>query len=369
MNKAIYTDSLTVSLPALAILFLALYIYCSQTIVPPEESKDMAIIDHKGIIRGAVGPSVFRHSRGRSIVQSRPRKYKQTAASMSSAAEFGMISSTGAIIRHAFEPACRYQDGRAYTRVSSAVGRCVRSVTGTVSGERDLHDGDLSFLPGTEFNANSPLKDILKTQPRVWRDEGAVLVQLPALDMNTDLRLPRDPGRRGVKIRLRFLLVALNFRESYYEYVDRQELEFQLNQKSEAMTLRMSGDVPAGSLLLLSMSVFLYGSDTLDKELLLLNSKAFSPAALIGAWQEPGIIPLSQAAAAEGSEVRITVGYIGNQLLTDLPGRIRRKASIESAAAWLKKRQMPEARDATDADKPIRGDDAGFIKGRRVIYR
>ncbi|PRY48603.1 hypothetical protein B0I27_1041, partial [Arcticibacter pallidicorallinus] len=73
----------------------------------------MAIIDNKGIIRGIVGPSVFRRSRGKNIVQAKPRKFMQTAASIASSAEFGLISSSAAVIRHAFAPAYRYYDGHA----------------------------------------------------------------------------------------------------------------------------------------------------------------------------------------------------------------------------------------------------------------
>jgi len=120
-----------------------------------------------------------------------------------------MIGSAAVIIRRAFEPACRYTDGRTYTRVSSAVHRSVRSVPGTLSRERDLHNGDLSFLAGTEFNANSPLQEVLKAQPRVRQDEdGSMLVQLPDLDMKSDLKLPKELARRADKIRVHFVLLA-----------------------------------------------------------------------------------------------------------------------------------------------------------------
>lgn len=322
----------------------------------------MAIIDNRGIIRGAVGPSVFRHSNGKNILQSKPRTYRQTAASIASSAEFGLISSSAAIIRHAFEPAYRYYDGRAVGRMTSAVGRSVRSAAGTVRGQRDLHDGDLSCLPGTEFNRNSPLKDVLLVQPQISRDDnGAVLVQMPALNMKTDLKLPRELSNKGYKLKVRFLLLAFNFRESYYECVDHQELEYLLHQKGAAQDLTLSGDIPEGSLLLLSMSVSLYGSHALDEGLVLLNSKAFSPAALVGAWQEPGLVPLQEAAPAEERPGRVMVDYAGNRLLAGLSKRIEQKARAASAKRpGQVRRKAP--RQLNEDDHPE------MVKGRRVRF-
>lgn len=325
----------------------------------------MAIIDHKGIIRGVVGPSVFRHSRGKNIVQSRSRKYKQTAASIASSAELGLISSSAAVIRHAFAPAYRYYDGAAVGRMTSAVGRSVRSAAGTICGERDLHDGDLSCLPGTEFNRNSPLKDVLPVQPQISRDEsGAVLVQMPALNMNTDLKLPRELSAKGYKIRIRFLLLAFNFRESYYEYVDNQELEYRLHGQATAQELRLGGDIPAGSMLLLSMSLSLYGSHALDKGPVLLNSKAFSPAALVGAWQEPGLVPLVKAAPAPEREGRISIDYVGNRLLAGLPKRIQQRARAGTSNAFIRNRQQ----NLKMLRQPNPDDHPQIVKGTRVKF-
>lgn len=326
----------------------------------------MAIIDNKGIIRGAVGPSVFRHSRGKNIIQAKPRKYKQTAASIASSAEFGLISSSAAIIRHAFKPAYRYYDGHAVGRMSSAVGRSVRGGADTIRGERDLHDGDLSCLLGTEFNQHSPLKDVLLVQPKISRDDsGAVVVQMPALNMKTDLKLPRELMHKD-KLKIRFLLLAFNFRESYYEYVDNQELEYLLHRNAGAQELSLSGDIPQGCMLLLSMSVSLYGFQGLDEEWVLLNSKAFSPAALVGAWQEPGIIPLKMATRgpAEERPWRVIVDYAGYRLLAGLQKRIDQKARAGSAKLLAEK--MRQNRNVSQ--QPVQDDHPPIVKGKRVKF-
>jgi len=329
----------------------------------------MAIIDNKGIIRGAVGPSVFRHSRGKNIVQSKPGKYKQTAASIASSAEFGLINSSAAIIRHAFEPAYRYYDGRAVGRMTSAVGRSVRSAAGTIRGQRDLHDGDLSCLLGTEFNKNSLLKDVLPVQPPISRDNsGAVVVQMPALNMKTDLKLPRELMYKGYKLRVRFLLVAFNFRESYYEFIDSQELEYLLHQNAGAQDLRLDGDIPQGCMLLLSMSLSLYGCHALDEGFVLLNSKAFSPAALVAAWQEPGIIPLEKALkgdiSPEEQRGRMFIDYAGNRLLAGLQKRIEHKARAGTAKLLAEK--MRQNRNVPL--QPEQDHHTDIVKGKRIRF-
>jgi hypothetical protein len=327
----------------------------------------MAIIDNRGNIRGAVGPNVFRHSRGKNIIQAKPRKYKQTAASIASAAEFGLISSSAAVIRHAFKPAYRYYDGHAVGRMTSAVGRSLRSAAGTIRGHRDLHDGDLSGLLGTEFNGNSLLKDVLPVQPRISRDKtGAVLVQMPAWNMKTDLKLPRELMYKGHQIKVRFLLVAFSFRESYYEYVDNQELEYLLHQNAGAQELRLSGDIPQGCLLLLSMSVSLYGSHGLDEGFVLLNSAAFSPAALVAGWQEPGLIPLKQATAgpAEERPSRMVIDYAGNRLLAGLQKRIEQQARTGTA-----KRLAQEIQQSRNLPRqPEQDDHPEIVRGKRFKF-
>jgi len=91
-------------------------------------------------------------------------------------------------------------------------------------------------------------------------------------------------------MQIRFLLIGFNFRENYYEYIDHRELEYRRGEPSEAQSITFESDVPAGCMLLLSMSVSLYESNALDQEDVLLNSLQFSPCALIGAWQAPEVI-------------------------------------------------------------------------------
>ncbi|WP_407430741.1 hypothetical protein [Arcticibacter sp.] len=324
----------------------------------------MAIIDSKGYIRGVVGPSVFRRAWGKNIIQSKPRKFKQTAASIESSSEFGLISSTAACLRHAFAPVIRYYDGRAVGRATSAVSASIRGSSGTLRCRRDLHDGDLSHLVGLEFNRNSPLQDVLRLRAEVARDEsGRVQVQLPALDMKRDLRLPERLRTKGYRMQLRFLLIGFNFRENYYEYIGHRELEYRRGKQSAPQTVALDGEVPAGCMLLLSMSVSLYGSNGFDGEDMLLNNLQFSPCALIGAWQSEEVIPLTDPNPLPEERIgRFLMAYSGNEILATLAARMKRKAK-KSPAPLSQSREDPGRRHRPESS---REDNLSVLKGKRM---
>ena len=326
----------------------------------------MAVIDSKGYVRGVVGPSVFRRAWDKNIVQARPGKIRQTAPSIESSSEFGLISSTAACIRHAFAPAIRYYDGRAVGRALSAVSGSIRGSAGTVRCQRDLHDGDLNQLVGLEFNRNSLLQDVLRLRAEVERDaSGQVRVQLPALDMRRDLRLPESLKSKGYRMQVRFLLIGFNFRENYYEYIDHRELEYRRGEQSEAQTITFEGEVPAGCMLMLSMSVSLYGSNAFDREDVLLNNLQFSPCALIGAWQSEEVIALADPKPlVKEREGRFMMGYSGNEILAALAARIKRKA--KDPGKWAPSTNSGGA--GSGVLTKGRKDDPPIIKGMRISF-
>lgn len=288
----------------------------------------MAIIDHKGFVRGTVGPSVFRKYREKNIIQSKPRKHKLTANTLTSAAEFGLISSAAATMRYAFEPAYGYSDGKLNGRAFSAISKCIRNSSGTISGQRDLHDADLSYLEGLEFNMNSPLSETFLIKPQISKtDEDKIIISMPALDMRSTFKKPRSLARKGNLLRIRFLLVAFNYRQNFFEYIDNQETDYFEYKMAESRTIIMNGSAPEGCLLMLSMSLSLYGDNILDKSRVLLNSTEFSPSAIIATWQnDPTPLHMDPAPAEEAKDYRSYMDYAGNRLIAELPRRIARFA-------------------------------------------
>jgi len=319
----------------------------------------MAKVDNKGIVRGAVGSVIYRRYRDMNIIQGRPRKFKQTSASIRSSTEFGLSSTTAAVVRRAFQPAYIHHDGEAVSRSTQLVYRGIRaSLTGSV-GQRDLHDADLTSIIGMDFNVKSRLSEVLQVSQRVERDEqGRISVFMAALNAKTDLRVPSGINKAVSKYKIRFSLVGFNFRQEYYEYLEVKDLEVRKYGQLEAQELRFDRKPEADQILMLSISLLAYSETRMEEGFVLLNNKEFSPCAVIAAFaaEEPGEYPsgpinllLSEAQQPRATCICI-MGYQGNTLIRGLERRMG--AKTEST----KKRATPE------------GDVQHFQVGKRVSF-
>ncbi|PRY53865.1 hypothetical protein B0I27_103338 [Arcticibacter pallidicorallinus] len=320
----------------------------------------MAKVDKKGIVRGTAGSVVYRGYREMNIIQGKPRKFEQTSASIQASTEFGLSSTTAAVIRQAFEPAYVHRDGEAVSRSTQLVYRGLRnSLRGSV-GQRDLHDADLESLIGMDFNMKSRLSEVLQVSQRVERDEeGRLSVFMGALNAKTDLKVPLSISKAVSKYRLRFTLIGFNFRREYYEYLEVKDVEFRWQGKLEAREIRFETLPEADQLLMLSVSLLAYSETRMEEGYVLLNSKEFSPCSIIAAFhaEEPGEYPagpvnmnLDAAQQVRGASIN-NMCYEGNRLLRDqerrkgrLPAKTSaqtkgyKKEELNTQAAILKKR-------------------------------
>ncbi|WP_207425810.1 hypothetical protein [Pedobacter sp. SYSU D00535] len=238
----------------------------------------MAVIDKKGVLHGSVSNIVYRNWRDLNVVQLKPHEVRQTLASKEASLEFGLCSSTARVIREAFSWAYRGYDGGMINRFSSAVRRSVYA-SSKARGERDIHDADLSFLKGFQFNTNSPLDKVLRERPTAEMDEeNRVRVQLPAIRMS-DIKAPF-----AHQYVVRLLLVAFDFRKEVFSYVGKREIKINDQHPFEGGELVFDEVMPEGRLLVLSISVHGY-KEVLSGDLETVNSAAWSPAELLGAWQ------------------------------------------------------------------------------------
>jgi hypothetical protein len=240
----------------------------------------MAIQDSRGRIRGRIHNIVYRVVGGENILQGRPRNVKQTAATKASGLEFGLASSAACVIRQAFSPVYQWYDGGMINRCTQAVLKSIRGSRSKPRGERDLHDGDAGCLEGFQFNAASPLGEVLAVRPRVSKDEaGKLSISLPSFKEYGDVKGPKDPSL----FKLRLLVIAFNFKEGCYEYLRYEELEFGRSAVIEARTWEVDTSSVPGNLVLVSMSLDFYGRDSLTGDSSM-NSKECSPAEIIGAF-------------------------------------------------------------------------------------
>lgn len=125
--------------------------------------------------------------------------------------------------------------------------------------------------------------------------------------------------------RIRLMLVAFDFRQEYLEYLDMQDMDVRNGQTMSEQIIKLKGTADPNCMMLLSMSLLMYGQMERTGEYVLLNSKSFSPCALIGAFQapEPSIrtaepLQLSQEAYPERYTKIQEMGYAGNLLLRGL---------------------------------------------------
>ncbi|WP_069661045.1 hypothetical protein [Arcticibacter eurypsychrophilus] len=290
----------------------------------------MATIDKRGMLHGTAGSVIYLECRGKNIIQGKARTFKQTEKTIRSATEFGLSSSAAAVIRTAFEPAYFFKDGTAAYRSTQLVYRSILNNVSGEKGKRDLHDGDLSALNGLDFNANSKLHEVLQMSHSVGRNAaGLVSVTLGSLNTKTEIKRPKGANGAYMKHRIRLMLVAFNFREEYYENLGFQDLDLEGYQNFKGQVINFTESVPDGCLAMVSMSLMLYSTICQTDESILLNSAAFSPCAIIGAFQseKPSQYPLKevnmQPSDYPGREGKITVMfYKGNFLLLGLDFRL-----------------------------------------------
>ncbi|PRY55271.1 hypothetical protein B0I27_101240 [Arcticibacter pallidicorallinus] len=324
----------------------------------------MAKVDKKGIVRGTAGSVVYRGYRELNIIQGKPRKFEQTSASIRASTEFGLSSTTAAVIRQAFEPAYVHRDGEAVSRSTQLVYRGLRgSLTGSV-GQRDLHDADLESLIGMDFNIKSRLSEVLQVSQRVERDEeGRLSVFMGALNAKTDLKVPLSISKPVSKYRLRFSLIGFNFRKEYYEYLEVKDLEFRWQAQLEAREIRFETLPEPDQLLMLSVSLLAYSETRMEEGYVLLNSKEFSPCAIIAAFhaEEPGEYParpvnmeLNEAQQTRGASIH-NMCYEGNRLLRD---QERRSLKMLAKTTTITTKRLPKE----DENK------VHFQPGKRVSF-
>ncbi|EOR94314.1 hypothetical protein ADIARSV_2555 [Arcticibacter svalbardensis MN12-7] len=297
----------------------------------------MATIDHKGMVHGTAGSVIYREYRGKNIIQGKTKTFRQTEKTKRSATEFGLSSSTAAVIRTAFEPAYFFKDGTTAYRSTQQVYRSILNNVSGEKGKRDLHDGNLSFLQGLDFNANSKLHEVLQMSHEVSKSaNGVVSVTLGSLNTQTDIKRPKNQSGAYMKYRIRFMLVAFNFREEYYENLGVKDIDLEGYQTIEGQVITFTETVLKDCLALVSMSLMLYSPINQTNESILLNNAAFSPCAIIGTFEseKPSDYPLkevhTQPSAYPGREENIkAMFYKGNLLMLKLNDKTSKRISMK----------------------------------------
>lgn len=320
----------------------------------------MATIDNKGRIRGTAGSVVYRMYRDKNIVQGKPRKVKQSGASIRASTEFGLSSSAAAVIRRAFEDAYMFRDGEAASRTTQWVYRSIRNSTVPEVGKRDLHDADPGALRGLEFNTNTKLSDLISPSSVLCEayDEGVrVKLNIPA-PMSA---LKKRSGISGAAnlYRIRLTLIGFNFRQEYYEYLGVCDIDLRSRDSLDGKMVNFDCGKRPELLMMVSMSILLYKATNMGDGLILLNSREFSPCAIVAVFpaEAPGGYPdgpvnhnFTTDQTEEGRQL-LVMGYDGNTLLRRLSQRLK------------------NCNKTVKPPKPDVNGKHGMIVGRKVSFR
>lgn len=269
----------------------------------------MAIINKKGIISGVAGNLTFRNFRGKQVVQSKPKRFKQTAASVETSLEFGLCSASAKVMRMAFETVFSGNDGAMVNRFNSLVRNSLFANRYKERGERDLHDADLGFFKGFQFNQNSPFDKVLKVRPTVQLDENFRLkLSIPAFNAK------EIQGIKADFFVVRFLAVSFDFKAQCYRYHLVKDIQLKRSELFRGEELDVDLEFPKGRMVLLSLSIHAYTSNGLGEKISL-NSSQWSPAELIGGWHIPADEEVEQIRAEGREQSLITsddvVAYFG----------------------------------------------------------
>ncbi len=243
----------------------------------------MAIIDKQGRFHGKAGGLVYRTIGDIDVVQTMPRKAKQTQATKESSLEFGLGSNTAAEIRDVLWPAYHSPDKGMVNRLTSVVVKCIRGSLTRGRGDRDLHDGDLTYLEGFQFNKNSPLGEVLSVRPEVRiAEDGKPEVRIPPFNSYSGIRCPVKENNGYT---LRFTATAFHFRSEYYQYLDCRDVWIAKGLQIPEQVWKVEKILPAGSIVILTVSLFAVARKSFSE--MMLNSGEWSPGEIIRVLQVP----------------------------------------------------------------------------------
>lgn len=269
----------------------------------------MAIRDKDGNLRGKVGGEINRVINNRNIVQAAPVNINQTRETKNCSSEWGLVSTTGKVIRKAMSYICEAPDGAVINRLNAVVKSALSASEKEIL-RRDLHDGDLACFSGFQFNINSPTVRMLKVRPLVSVSGNfGITVTIPSFSGQQNVLYPRS--QFNVRCSLCISVTAFNLRDEYYIVLARQETDIKMKQM-EASEWHFDPLVPAGCFLLVCMSLHYYTEDSVAGRRYV-NGKECCPAEILAAFHA-GTDNTGGATAAELVKDALN-GYRGNEML------------------------------------------------------
>lgn len=154
----------------------------------------MAKINDNKQFSGMVGNLVFRTLEGEQIVQSAPKKFKQSMRTQMSGSEFRQCSKWGRhvrIILHDF--LARQTDSYMHRRLTTALYDTILGNTQLPKGERSPANCNMQAMTGFDFNVHSPWSEYVQVDITAsLQDDGRVLVTIPGFKPADKIQFPKN---------------------------------------------------------------------------------------------------------------------------------------------------------------------------------
>lgn len=242
----------------------------------------MKIAAH-GAIRGLAGNLVARKIGNQQILQSRPRKAKQTMATKKASVDFGQASHAGGFVRSALSDThLNLYDSNMVGRLNGQILRAMRANPDQISGKMCLQHGKLNRLANFQFNEQSNTQDYLYFDIELSLNENNVLtIEIPTFKKDRDITFLDAAAKMIVVINA----MAIDFVKAHYHIVSYTEIEInctQLEGWRKAERIEVDCTPVKGCIIFVGLSV-LYFNNSRGRDLLI-NSRALHPASIVGAF-------------------------------------------------------------------------------------
>lgn len=236
-----------------------------------------------GAIRGLVGNLVARKIGNQQILQSRPRKAKQTVATKKASIDFGQASNAGGFVRSALSDThLNLYDSHMVGRLNGQILRAMRANPDQIPGKMSLQHGKLNRLANFQFNEKSNTQDYLNFDIELSLHENNLLtIDIPKFKKDRDITFLDAAGKMIVVINA----MAIDFVKAEYHIVSYTEIEIncaQLEGWREAERIEVDCTPVMGCVTFVGLSV-LYFNNSRGRDILI-NSKALHPASIVGAF-------------------------------------------------------------------------------------
>lgn len=243
----------------------------------------MARIEGK-FIRGLAGAVIFKEHRGQQVAQGKSKKrfIAMTPASYDAAYVFGKASTLAQYIRQGIGNLISFYDGGMPSRFTGECNQILQKAATAKGASFQFAPDAFSRLNGFEFNTASPVRNLLFIQPVVEATEQKIYIDVPEINLPSDLRY----ASKVYNCILGFRVALFDLEHHKFTKQEVQTLEMKYENKVDIIpSKKFEFDSAPGCLYVVALGLYFYEKTFAGN--VVLNSKSFSPAAVLKAGFTP----------------------------------------------------------------------------------